>query len=102
MKPPAIECRVPASHPALPGHFPGQPIVPGVVLLAMVHAQARQQLNFGAGPSQWRRIKFLGPVLPEQPFSIELDGNAEAFRFTLVSADGQALAKGQCRHAALA
>ena len=27
---------IPADHPALPGHFPGQPIVPGVVVLDRV------------------------------------------------------------------
>ena len=33
--------RIAASHPALPGHFPGQPIAPGVLLLDLVleHAE---------------------------------------------------------------
>ena len=31
---------VAADHPALPGHFPGRPIIPGVVLLQIVLAFA--------------------------------------------------------------
>ena len=97
-----IEIKVPASHPALPGHFPGQPIVPGVVLLALVHQQARQQIGFAAGGSRWRRIKFLNPVLPEQTCHLKLSGNHDQFSFQIESADGQTMARGQCRHAALA
>ena len=93
---------MPAAHPALPGHFPDQPIVPGVVLLAMVHEQAQARLGFSAGASQWQRVKFLGPVLPEQILVIELDGNPERFSFTIELAEGQIVARGQCRHAPLA
>lgn len=102
MSPIIIDLKVPANHPALPGHFPGQPVVPGVVLLALVHDHARRQLGFPGGASQWRRIKFLRPVGPEQAFRLHLDGGAEKFSFRLESGQGDIIARGQCRHAAMA
>lgn len=102
MNPARIETRVPATHPALPGHFPGQPIVPGVVLLALVHEQARAALGFKAGASQWQRVKFLGPVRPEQALIIELDGDPSRFSFAIQLDGGQTVARGQCRHVPLA
>ena len=51
-------------HPALPGHFPGAPVVPGVLLLA----EGLERLGLRAGtPIQCRRIekaKFFKPVAP--------------------------------------
>jgi len=60
-----------ATHPCFAGHFPNNPVVPGVVVLDYV----RQLL------SQWqptlriktlRQAKFLQPLYPEQVFSIHL------------------------------
>ena len=51
---------VPRDHPSLPGHFPGHPIVPGVVLLD-------QALTIVAGArtiSRIERARFLRPVMP--------------------------------------
>ncbi len=97
-----IDMSVPASHPALPGHFPGQPIVPGVVLLALVHEQACERLGFAAGPTRWSRIKFLRPILPDQPFQLIVDGQQDRFSFQIFTSAGDPVARGQCRHAELA
>lgn len=55
---------VPPDHPAFAGHFPGQPIVPGVVLLDHAIALAGQWLR--REPGSWRvdNAKFLHPVGP--------------------------------------
>jgi len=61
---------VPAAHPCLPGHFPGRPVVPGVVLLDQVMEAAR-----AAGLGAARRLpsaKFLRPVRPEEEVAVLL------------------------------
>ena len=73
-----------SSHPALAGHFPGFPIVPGVVLLEFVLEQIRaapglQKAVLASIP--W--VKFLEPVLPGQSILIGLETIArERIRFT--------------------
>jgi 3-hydroxyacyl-[acyl-carrier-protein] dehydratase len=65
---PVSRFAVPLDHPSLAGHFPGQPVVPGVVLLDEVLS-----LLFGtpAGPVRLASAKFTSPVLPGQEVAVE-------------------------------
>lgn len=87
-----------ADHPAIAGHFPGHPIVPGVVLLdhavlALGIAMGRRLAVTEAGT-----IKFLSPVTPGERVEILHQADAAAdggvsIRFTLRSA-GRDVASG--------
>lgn len=57
-------------HPALEGHFPGQPVVPGVVLLEAVHA-ALCEVVPGLRLAGVPQVKFLQPVLPGMALQLE-------------------------------
>ena len=57
-----------ADHPALPGHFPGEPIVPGVVLL-------NEELGAIPGRVHVPWAKFHAPLLPGQEVAIRIDGH---------------------------
>ena len=70
-----------AAHPALAGHFPGRPIVPGALLLARVAAAAER--GFGAVRGV-PTAKFLAPLRPGERFEIELEAAAAAVRFRVV------------------
>ena len=60
---------IPADHPSLSGHFPGAPIVPGVVVLeevAAALAEWRPDSRLTGIPS----VKFIAPIKPGQSFVI--------------------------------
>ncbi len=61
-----------AAHPSLAGHFPGNPVVPGVLLLD--HVLAAIEAVHGAGYAiRLPQIKFLRPLLPGEQARIVLE-----------------------------
>ncbi len=78
--------RIPVDHPAFPGHFPGQPLLPGVALLAevieAVLADAALARRLGPVP-RLANVKFLAPVRPGADIAIELDATGRGLRFAL-------------------
>jgi len=58
--------RVAKDHPALAGHFPGQPVVPGVLLLDRLLEAAEGQLGHALKIAGLAHAKFPSPLLPEE------------------------------------
>ncbi|MGH8190050.1 MAG: hydroxymyristoyl-ACP dehydratase [Rhodanobacteraceae bacterium] len=84
--------RIQATHPALAGHFPDHPVVPGVVLLERVVAACRSWRGMRVGKFD---AKFLQPLLPDQNAVIELREEGPRVRFAVLRAEGGvALARG--------
>lgn len=83
--------RVSQDHPCLPGHFPGHPLVPGVLVLEQVaqalHDWRSQRL------ARVREVKFLVPLYPEEVAELELMDRSGQVRFEL-RRDGKVLARG--------
>jgi 3-hydroxymyristoyl/3-hydroxydecanoyl-(acyl carrier protein) dehydratase len=75
---------VPAQHPAIAGHFPGRPVVPGVLLLAEVIeatlAKPALAARIGARP-QIATVKFFEPVVPPAELSVRFDDTGARLRF---------------------
>lgn len=73
-----------ASHPSLPGHFPGNPLVPGVLVLDEVVTGAARA--FG-GEMQVRaipQVKFVTSLRPEQTARVRIEvTSASQLRFTV-------------------
>lgn len=73
-----------ADHPALAGHFPGRPIVPGVVLLDEALAAAEHLLGRSVSLAGLTQAKFVRPLLPEQLATLALTHLERELRFEIV------------------
>jgi len=73
-------CAVPVAHPSLPGHFPGDPIVPGVIILARVAEAIRSRfphIELGA----LLNVRFHSPLRPGESFCVRPQLHAGLVRF---------------------
>ena len=88
MQPTEFTWVVPAGHPAFPGHFPGRPIVPGVVLLDQAILFAQTLIGAPSGAWQIGNAKFLSPVGPAETLVFSLQATPRgAIAFTVKSGD---------------
>jgi 3-hydroxymyristoyl/3-hydroxydecanoyl-(acyl carrier protein) dehydratase len=67
---------VPGDHPALAGHFPGRPIVPGVLLIDAIARAARSASGWGP-LARVVNAKFLRPISGDMAVSVSLRSVAE-------------------------
>jgi len=84
---------LPHDDPCLAGHFPGRPLVPGVVLLERVLA-AVESAHGPLGPLRLPQVKFLRPLSPGQTAEVVLEGAAPRWRFE-VRGEAGVLARGE-------
>lgn len=83
------EIKAPLDHPCYSGHFPGQPIVPGVLLLDLVVAT----LGRGA-PRVLDHVKFHRAVRPGESFVLRISGEGGKVAFRCMQADSGLIAEG--------
>ncbi|KAB7895549.1 hydroxymyristoyl-ACP dehydratase [Serratia sp. Leaf50] len=77
-----LELMLPAELFWFQGHFPGQPILPGVTQLHWVMEYARQELALAGEFAGFDVLKFQQPLLPEQRVTLTLHWLAEKNKLT--------------------
>jgi 3-hydroxymyristoyl/3-hydroxydecanoyl-(acyl carrier protein) dehydratase len=71
-----VERFFPLDHPAAQGHFPGNPIIPGAVLLSETLRAIEASLDLSLAPGQLASAKFLSPTRPGDRVTIEFSDSA--------------------------
>ena len=81
---------VPSDSPWFRGHFPGEPILPGVAQIGMVIDAIRQARNQDLNVSGVRRVRFKQIIRPDDTLKLTaapLKENADAYSFRILVED---------------
>jgi 3-hydroxyacyl-[acyl-carrier-protein] dehydratase len=75
---------IPHDHASFPGHFPENPILPGVLLLERVMSYVQSQLTTPLLRYSLLNVKFLSAVSPGDKLSLALsDGTSNEKNFSI-------------------
>ena len=88
-----MQFSIPTDHPSLPGHFPGRPVVPGVVILERV-LEAIEAQHGPLAALRLPQVKFVRSLLPEEVAEVLVSGEAPRWRFRVMR-DDALLASGE-------
>ena len=85
------EFSVPVDHPCLPGHFPGEPIVPAVLILDL-SCELLRRLEPALGMlHEVRSAKFTRPVRPGDTVRVSATGAGGLLRLNCHTGEGLAV-----------
>jgi len=75
--------RIRGDHAAIPGHFPGRPLVPGVLILHEVLLAANAWLGCNVRVRRLVRAKFVSALRPDEEGAIVLVRKGSTIEFTV-------------------
>lgn len=78
---PTVPLLIEVDHPSFAGHFPGQPIIPGVLLLD--RAQRAVESNTGLALGGIPAAKFLSPAVPGDNLDLEFEVAGSSVHFDI-------------------
>ena len=74
---------VPARHPIFAGHFPGRPIVPGVMLLEWVLEEIARLRGCAPSALRIREVKFFTPLAPDSRAELHFELAVQRCAFSI-------------------
>lgn len=92
------ECTFPHSFIGFEGHFPGNPILPAIVQLALIRCLAEKAFETDLIPLHYKRTKFKNMIRPNQKLLLSLMTTSQTNRitgkFTIQTPDSVAVSSG--------
>ena len=87
-----IEVELLAEHPIYKGHFPQQPVVPGVCTLTIIKECLGEILSHGVSFKTIKECKYVSALIPQEGLRVIIDlaiVDGEKVNATVVRADNQ-------------